>query len=179
MPFQPSWEVKEKSLYIYEQWIVEVKNGSFTPLIFSTIGGMGRLSSIFYSRLALLLAEKRHQVYAVMGCLLTYILPIALINSVHPWHSITSKLHSSTSCILWSGCRWISCCCLTCSHSPPSFQHSIMCVIAYVVHYFSPLLQCSIVRLDHPAQLYTFMHVLAMYCTANAEDLLLSVITVP
>ena len=53
------------------------------------------------------------------------ILPIALINSVHPWHSITSKLHSTTSCILWSGCRWITCCCLTCSHFPPSFQHSI------------------------------------------------------
>ena len=28
------------------------------------------------------------------------VLPIALINSVHPWDSIASKLHSSTSCIL-------------------------------------------------------------------------------
>ena len=60
----------------YEQRIVEVEHGSFTPLVFSTTGGMGRLASIFYSRLALLLAEKRHQPYATtMGwlrCLLSF-----------------------------------------------------------------------------------------------------------
>ena len=33
---------------VYEQRIVEVEHGSFTPLIFSTTGGMGRLASIFY-----------------------------------------------------------------------------------------------------------------------------------
>ena len=66
----------------YEQRIVEAENRSFTPLIFSTIGGMGRLASIFYNRLALLLAEKRHQTYATMGCLLSF-----------------SLLHSSTLCI--------------------------------------------------------------------------------
>ena len=60
----------------YEQRIVEVEHGSFTPLVFSTTRGMGRLASIFYSRLALLLAEKRHQPYATtMGwlrCLLSF-----------------------------------------------------------------------------------------------------------
>ena len=45
----------------YEQVVVEVENGSFTPLIFSTTGGMGRLASIFYSRLAMMLSEKRQQ----------------------------------------------------------------------------------------------------------------------
>ena len=62
----------------YEQRIVEVEHGSFTPLVFSTTGGMGRLASIFYNQLALLLAEKRHQPYATtMGwlrCLVSFCL---------------------------------------------------------------------------------------------------------
>ena len=33
----------------YEQRVLEIENGSFTPLVFSTTGGMGRLASIFYS----------------------------------------------------------------------------------------------------------------------------------
>jgi hypothetical protein len=50
----------------YEQRILEVEHGSFTPLVFSTTGSMGRQASIFYSRLAHLLAEKRHQSYGTM-----------------------------------------------------------------------------------------------------------------
>ena len=51
----------------YEQRVVEVENGSFTPLIFST---MGRLASIFYSRLAMMLSEKRQQPFSsTMGWL--------------------------------------------------------------------------------------------------------------
>ena len=54
----------------HESRTVEVERGSFTPHRFSTTGGMGRLVSILYSRLALLLAEKRHQLYATtMGWL--------------------------------------------------------------------------------------------------------------
>ena len=49
---------------------IEVEHGSFTPLVFSTTGGMGRQSTIFYSRLASLLARKRHQPYSTtMGWL--------------------------------------------------------------------------------------------------------------
>ena len=36
----------------YEQRVLEIENGPFTPLVFSTTDGMGRLASIFYSRLA-------------------------------------------------------------------------------------------------------------------------------
>ena len=54
----------------YEQRIIELEHGTFTPLIFSTNGGMGRLSVIFYRRLASMLADKRHQCYATtMGWL--------------------------------------------------------------------------------------------------------------
>ena len=50
----------------YEQRVVEVENGSFTPLVFSTMSGMGRLASIFYSRLAMMLSEKRQQPFSSM-----------------------------------------------------------------------------------------------------------------
>ena len=45
----------------YKQRINEVEHGSFTPLIFSSTGGMDRLADIFYRRLAALLADKKHQ----------------------------------------------------------------------------------------------------------------------
>ena len=48
----------------YEQRINEIEHGSFTPLIFSTSGGMGKAASIFYKRLDGMLAEKRHQPYS-------------------------------------------------------------------------------------------------------------------
>lgn len=54
----------------YEQRVLEIENGSFTPLVFSTTGGMGRLASIFYSRLAMMLSEKKQQPFsATMGWL--------------------------------------------------------------------------------------------------------------
>ena len=56
--FRHHENIKKRS---YEQRVIEVEHGLFTPLVFSTTGGMGRQASIFYSRLASLLAEKRHQ----------------------------------------------------------------------------------------------------------------------
>ena len=38
----------------------------FTPLVFSTTGGKGRLAFIFYSRLAKMLSEKRQQPFSTM-----------------------------------------------------------------------------------------------------------------
>jgi hypothetical protein len=48
----------------YEQRINEIEHGSFTPLIFSTSGGMGKSATIFYKRLASMLANKRNESYA-------------------------------------------------------------------------------------------------------------------
>ena len=54
----------------YKQRVLEIENGSSTPLVFSTTSGMGRLASIFYSRLAKMLSEKRHQPFSTtMGWL--------------------------------------------------------------------------------------------------------------
>jgi len=47
-----------------EQRIREVEMGSFTPLVFSTFGGMGHASTVFYKRLAFLVSLKRGVPYS-------------------------------------------------------------------------------------------------------------------
>ena len=47
----------------YEQRITEVELGNFTPLIFSTSGGIGKTADIFYKRLASMIAERRKMSY--------------------------------------------------------------------------------------------------------------------
>ena len=62
----------------YNERILEVEKGVFTPLVFSTTGGMGRESTVFYKRLADSLARKRDKPYSVtMGwlrCCLNFVL---------------------------------------------------------------------------------------------------------
>ena len=58
----------------YEQRNIEVEHGSFTPLVFSTSGGMGNLASTFYKRLASLLSEKRREAYSsTLGWIRTHL----------------------------------------------------------------------------------------------------------
>jgi len=42
----------------YDQRIREIEHGTFTPLIFSAMGGLGKASQVTYKRLACLLSEK-------------------------------------------------------------------------------------------------------------------------
>ena len=42
----------------YEERIREVEHGSFTPLVFSSTGGMGKVATTTYKHLAQLLSEK-------------------------------------------------------------------------------------------------------------------------
>ena len=44
----------------YSERIMQVDQGSFTPLVFSIYGGMGRECQIFYAKLAELIADKRN-----------------------------------------------------------------------------------------------------------------------
>ena len=48
----------------YEQRVREIEHSSFTPLVFSLTGGMGKASTVFYKRLASLIAVKRKQPYS-------------------------------------------------------------------------------------------------------------------
>ena len=45
----------------YNQRVLQIEHGSFTPLVFSIYGGMSPECSRFYSRLSLLLSEKRNE----------------------------------------------------------------------------------------------------------------------
>eukprot|EP00731_Ephydatia_muelleri_P019008 Em0011g1048a len=47
----------------YDQRVHEIEHGSFTPLVFTTSGGMGKCASVTYKRLASLLSTKQEQNY--------------------------------------------------------------------------------------------------------------------
>ena len=47
----------------YNQRVIEVEHGSFTPVVFSCFGGMSRECSAFYKRLAQMISDKRDQPY--------------------------------------------------------------------------------------------------------------------
>ena len=42
----------------YNERIIQVEKGSFTPIVFSTFGGMGNEADRFHKRLAHLISEK-------------------------------------------------------------------------------------------------------------------------
>jgi len=44
----------------YNERILEIEHGSFTPLVFSIYGGMGRECSMLYSKLAQRISEKKN-----------------------------------------------------------------------------------------------------------------------
>ena len=47
----------------YEERVREVEHGCFTPLVFSTAGGMGKAATVAYKRLAHLLSARRDTPY--------------------------------------------------------------------------------------------------------------------
>ncbi|KAG0724825.1 hypothetical protein GWK47_039809 [Chionoecetes opilio] len=67
---------EQEKIRAYGERIQHVDQGSFTPLVFTTSGGMGPKAKCFYSRLADVMAEKKHQprshVVAWMRCRLSF-----------------------------------------------------------------------------------------------------------
>ena len=55
-------ELEKKKLY--EERVLNVEHSTFTPLVFSVAGGMSRECTLFFKRLASLIAEKRDQLYS-------------------------------------------------------------------------------------------------------------------
>ena len=54
----------------YGQRVRDVEHGVFTPIVFTTTGGMGREAATFYKRLADMIAGKQQKPYStVMGWL--------------------------------------------------------------------------------------------------------------
>ena len=60
----------------YEERIINVEHGSFTPLVFTTSGGMAPRAQVFYKRLAELMAERKQKpksvIVAWMRCRLSF-----------------------------------------------------------------------------------------------------------
>ena len=71
LQFLPSIRhIEEERRRQYSQRICEVEHGTFSPLVFSSTGGMARKSTVFNKRLASLLSERWEQPYSVtMGWL--------------------------------------------------------------------------------------------------------------
>ena len=65
----------------YEQRVREVERGSFTPLIFSALGGISRATEITYKRLASLLATKKDEHYNAVISLIRCRLNFSLLRS--------------------------------------------------------------------------------------------------
>ena len=58
--------INANSRGLYYQHVQEVEHGSFTTLVFTTSGGMGKCASVTYKRLASLLSTKQEQSYSAI-----------------------------------------------------------------------------------------------------------------
>ena len=66
----------------YNERVMQVEHRSFTPLVMSASGGMGRECRRFYARLAEMIAEKRKQNYFLIASWIWRKICFALINSI-------------------------------------------------------------------------------------------------
>ena len=67
----------------YQQRVLDVEMGSFTPLVFGTNGGMGTECQMFLKQLAQKLAEKDNERYAVVMAWLRTRISFEILRSVH------------------------------------------------------------------------------------------------
>ena len=65
----------------YEERVTQVEHGSFTPLIFSTSGGLGKAAQVTYKRLASLIASKREVEYSTTRKWLRNMISFSLLRS--------------------------------------------------------------------------------------------------
>ena len=66
----------------YNERIIQVEKGTFTPIVFSTFGGMGPEAERFHKRLAELIAEKRNETYSSVVNYIRTRLRFCLLKSV-------------------------------------------------------------------------------------------------
>ena len=79
----------------YEKRVLEVKHGSFTPLVFSSVGGIGQAATVRYQQLVSLLAEKHGQSYlktvSWIQCMLNFSLLRSCITCIRGSHSTANS----------------------------------------------------------------------------------------
>ena len=67
----------------YQQRVLDVEMGSFTPLVFRTNGGMGADCNCFLKRLAEKLSEKNEEPYHITITWIRTLLSFEILRSVH------------------------------------------------------------------------------------------------
>jgi hypothetical protein len=81
----------------YNERILEVEMGTFTPLVFTTAGGMAKECDKFYSRLAELIADKRKDhkslVTSWIRCKLSFSLLRSAILCIRGSRSLRPRYH--------------------------------------------------------------------------------------
>ena len=101
LPFLYRQHVKNKKRHAYQQRILEVEHGSFTPLVFSASGNIGPAVMVMYRRLAGLLVEKCNESYSrTLGwilCALNFALLQSAIQCIPGARSASHKPDKSSS----------------------------------------------------------------------------------
>ena len=86
-----------------DQRIRDMEHGSFTPLIFSTSGGLGPAATVAYKRLAALLSEKQGKQFGLvmnwMRCKLSFSLLGSSITCLRGYQSPRQASGTSTNSI--------------------------------------------------------------------------------
>ena len=96
----------------YEPRVREVEHGFFTPLVFSSTGGMGKAASACYKRLASLIAAKRDTLYSStmswIICRLSFSLLRSSIQCIRGACPLRHRSHSDTKYIDY--CMYVRTC---------------------------------------------------------------------
>ena len=87
----------------YEQRVREIEHGTFTPLIFSASGGLGKAAHLTYRRLASLLSAKWNEHYNTvirwMRCRISFSLLRSAISCLRSSRSTSKLNHQSISLV--------------------------------------------------------------------------------
>ena len=113
-------EQEEEKKRKYQQRVLDVEMGSFTPLVFGTNGGMGADCNCFLKRLAEKLSEKNEDPYHVTITWIRTLLSFEILKSVHtcargsrtPFHKIPQedfiddrRLNAIHACVIMAWAR--------------------------------------------------------------------------
>ena len=82
----------------YNERVLNVEQGSFTPIVMSSNGGLGREATKFYARLAEMLADKRKTQYSIVSAWVKRKLSFSLIRSVTLCLRGSRSLHHDVIC---------------------------------------------------------------------------------
>ena len=73
---------EQEKRHRYDQRIREGEHGSFTPLVFNTMGGIGPTASVVFKRIASMIADKTSQSYTSVVRLIRCKLTFSLLRSI-------------------------------------------------------------------------------------------------